>query len=406
MPTGMSGTDSTDRPLRPWRRDRPTRQVGAFVLLALLVCVRYPSAVFSTSPRPDELAYVTASERVAAGQGPYYGPYFYPPALAIAGSGVVRLAGAEALMVLIRTCNVSGIVLLVWWSLALLRVGFRRRLIAAALYLALGPPVAYGIVWGNLSLGIAAVIFLGLLLWPVRPALAGVLLGASIAAKPVAPVAALVLLLQRVPTAPDIPRWAHRIAGTVALALAGVLLLLPPYLEEFLSLTSKMPPFTRNVSLYWMLSLFGVKVPMLVLFAIVAALAVVWTRRRRRGPWELLLIAIPTALLAVPLVWSHTLILTLPIQVAAVERAWRSLRGATGADLPPKRLEAVLVLGAVLAIQLSEGVGGIDNQAFWLQSLVILLPALAPLALSLYLLQPLAASASSRSQRGITRDRS
>ncbi len=126
----------------------------------------------------------------------------------------------------------------------------------------------------------------------------------------------------------------------------------------------------------------------LALFALVAVLAVLWTRRRARSPWELLLIAIPTALLAVPLVWSHTLILTLPIQAAAMERAWRSLRDSGVADRPLRRLDAILVLGAVLAIQLSEGVGGIDDQAFWLQGLVILLPALAPLALSLYLLRP------------------
>ncbi len=404
----MNDVDSNDRVRRPWRRDRPWLQLAALLLLTILLCARYPSGVLSTSPRPDELAYVTASERVAAGQGPYYGPYFYPPALAIAGAGVIRLAGVDALLLLIRTCNVLGIALLVWWSVALLGMSYRRRLIVAALYLAIGPPVAYGIVWGNLSLGIATAIFLGLLLWPVRPALAGILLGASIAAKPVAPVAALVLLLQRAPSSSGGPqgRWAHRIAGGIALALAGGFLLVPPYLAEFLSLTTRMPPFTRNVSLYWLLSLFGIKVPMLVLFGIVAALAVLWTRRRARSPWELLLIAIPTALLAVPLVWSHTLILTLPIQVVALDRAWRSLRASTLADRPLRRLETTLVLGAVLAIQLSEGVGGIDDRAFWIQGLVILLPALAPLALSLYLLRPAAASASNRSQRGITRGRS
>ncbi len=373
--------------LRPWRRDPPRLQLLALALAAFLLCVRYPYGVLDTSPRPDELAYVTACERVAEGKSPYYGPYFYPPALAVAGGAVVRLAGSDALLLLIRAGNVLGVALLVWWSLALLRASFRWRLGALALYLVVGPPVAYGIVWGNLSLGIAAAIFLGLLLWPTRPALAGVLMGASIAAKPVAPVAALVLFFQRAPSSIRRP-GAHRIAGMSALALAGALLLLPPHLEEFLSLTSRMPPFTRNVSLYWMLSLFGFQVPILVLFALVAAVAVLFTRRRERSPWELLVIAIPTSLLAVPLVWSHTLILTLPLQVAAADRAWRALRGAGAAQRPRRQLETVLVLGAILAIQLSEGVGGIDDRASWIQGLVILLPVVAPLALGLYLLSP------------------
>ncbi len=370
---------------RPWRRDRPLFQVGAIVLLALVVCARYPQGVLTPATLGDEVAYVTASERVAAGQSPYGGLYLYPPALAVAGAAVIRLAGDGALIVVLRTFNVLGVALLVWWSLALLPVAFRPRLIIAASYLSISPPVAYGILWGNISLGIAAVVFAGLLLWPGRPALAGVLLGTSIAVKPVAPVAVLVLLSQRAPALPGRPR-AHRHAGAVALALAGGLLLVPSYLGEFLSLRTQLPPYTRNVALHRALVCFEIEPPALVLFAVVAILAMFLTWRWARNPWQVLVLAIPATLLALPVVWSHTLLLTLPIQVAALDHAGGSLRRSGVADRSLKRLHAMLVLGAVLAIQLSDGVGGIDDQATWLQGLVILVPALAPLALSLYLM--------------------
>ncbi len=389
------------RHFRPWRRDRPLLQVAALALLAIVLCARYPQGVLAPAPLGDEVAYVTASERVAAGQGPYYGLYLYPPALAIAGAAVIRFAGGDALLLLFRAFNVLGVALLVWWSVALLPVACHRRLIAAVLYLVVSPAVAYGILWGNISLGIAAMIFAGLLLWPGRPLLAGVLLGSSIAVKPVAPVAVLVLLAQRVASSSEVAavkaRSAHLTAGATALALAGGLLLVPPYLREFLSLTTQLPPYTRNVALYRALVCFGIEPPAVVLFAIVAILAVLVTRIRlyrwppsggTLSPWNMLLIAIPAALLSLPLVWSHTLLLTLPIQVAALVHSWRSLRDSGVAERSRKRLEALLVLGAVLAIQLSDGVGGIDDQASWLQGLVILVPALAPSALSLYLLPP------------------
>ncbi len=378
----MSNVDSLSV-FRPWRRDRPHLQIGALALLTIVLCLRYADGVLAPEPLGDEVAYVTAAERVVAGQSPYWGLYLYPPALAYAGAAVIRLAGSDGLMLLFRAFNVLGVALLVWWSFALLPGAFRWRLAAAALYLAISPAVAYGLSWGNISLGIAAMIFLGLLLWPDRPILAGALLGASIAVKPVAPVAVLVMLLQGAKAASSA---VHRKAGTIALALAGGLLLVPPYLREFLSLTTQMPPYTRNVALYRALVCFDVEPPALVLFAVVAILTVLFIRHRPRSPWEVLVIAIPATLLALPLVWSHTLLLTLPLQVAATGRAWQALRNSGAADRPIHTLHAVLVLGAVLAIQLSDGVGGIDNQAFWLQGLVILLPALAPSALSLYLL--------------------
>ncbi len=401
---------------RPWRRDRPLLQVAALALLMLVVCARYPHAVLAPAPLGDEAAYVTAAQRVAAGQGPYGGLYLYPPALAIAGAAVIRFAGDGALMLVLRTFNVFGVALLVWWSVALLPAAFHRRLIAATLYLVISPAVAYGMVWGNISLGIVAMIFAGLLLWPGRPVLAGVLLGLSIAVKPVAPVAVLVLLAQRRRSSPDrspvddvgarpASLAAHLASGAIALAIAGGLLLVLPYLMEFLSLATQLPPYTRNVALYRALVCFGIEPPAVVLFASVAILAVLFTRRiGALSPGQMLLIAIPATLLSLPLVWSHTLLLTLPIQVVALERACRRARGAqtstscaraghkerglrdsAAGGRPRRRLEAILVLGAVFAIQLSDGVGGIDDLASWLQGLVILVPALAPSALSLYL---------------------
>ena len=392
----MSNIDSNHR---PWLRDRPRFQLGALLLLTIVLFAHYPQGFLAPSPLGDEVAYVTASELVAAGQSPYYGLYLYPPVLAVVGAAVIQVAGDDALLVLLRTFNGLGIALLVWWSVALWSASFHWRLIAAVLYICVSPALAYGILWGNISLGIATLIFLGLLLWPIRPMFAGVLLGASIAVKPIAPGAVLVLLLQRMPSLGKSPVLkfdairTHWIAGLTSLVVAGGLLLVPPYLREWLSLTMQIPPYTRNVALYRALVCFGAEPPTLGLFATVTILAVLWARRPLHGakmhsPWQVLVIAIPTTLLSLPLVWSHTLLLTLPLQVAALDRAGWSLRDSGVADRPRKPLEMLVVLAMVLVVQLSDGVGGIDDQAYWLQGLVILIPALAPLGLSLYLLTP------------------
>jgi hypothetical protein len=213
---------------------------------------------------------------------------------------------------------------------------------------------------------------------------AGLLLGTGVAIKPLAPAAVAALAAHRpVPAAAARAKW---LAAIAAALIGAVVVLVPPHLAEFLDLAGGRPGITRNVSLHRLLHLLGAQPPALWLSAVVALAGVVLVRRRPLPPVRLFGFAVPLLLLATPLVWSHTLLVTLPLQVMALRVVWRRWRAREPGRAEARRglLEGILVLGAVLAIQLSQGVGGIDDQHPWIQAAVLLPPVLAPAALALY----------------------
>lgn len=389
-----------DRLLRASRdfASTPARlQLLALALLMALAALRYAEGIFDAAPRPDELAYVRAAERLAAGQSPYHGDYVYLPALPAALAPLAAPLGRGGLLALLRAANLLGAAVAIWWSFAWTGLGYGARLCLAALFLVLAEPIRYGLLWGNLSLALAGSLIAAFALWPRRPWLAGLLLGLGVGVKPLAPAAIGALGLHRSSAGRPLLTWprpwgtaAQLKAAGSATALALSVILLPPYLDEFLALAGGRPAVTRNVSLHRLLHLLGVDAPALLLSALVAATAwaLVWTRPL--APFRLQSVAVVLALLATPLVWSHTLLIALPLQVVAATVAIRRWQGrprqpAARDERLRLLLELVLVAGAIAALLGAQGVGGIDDQPPLVQALVVAPPVLAPAALALYL---------------------
>jgi hypothetical protein len=87
-------------------------------------------------------------------------------------------------------------------------------------------------------------------------------------------------------------------------------------------------------------------------------------------------------------VWAHTFVLTLPLQVAAVARLHERLRPRSEAPVPGRRLaELAAVAAPIFAIQASASPTMVNDWGARVQVFVCLLPALAPSALLAYLLR-------------------
>ena len=373
----MSSDGSRHRPLdqavEQWSGAPLRGHLLALSLLVVITALRFSGDVFDPEPLPDERNYFWAFEAVANDEDLYPGSYLYPPALALLGGWMLPRTGPVALLAILRIANLVGLATAVWWALAWWPGPLRRRLALGTVFLCLAPAVRLGVRWGNLSLAAAGLVIVGLMVWQRRPVLAGVLLGLSVVVKPIAPAAILVLLAHR----PAESGRRHLTAGLVALGLSGALLLLVPGFVAWLSVHAASGAPIRTLSLHRFAHLLGLPVHALALTVAVTLAFVLLSRWRPLEPLHLFALAVTTLLAATPLVWSHTLLVGLPLQTAA-------LTVATGArDRLPREL--LFVVLAVFAIQLAEGATGIYDYPVWLQLMGVLPPALAPAALTAYL---------------------
>jgi hypothetical protein len=136
----------------------------------------------------------------------------------------------------------------------------------------------------------------------------------------------------------------------------------------------------HTVSLWRLLYCLGIETTPLVLLVLAVAVSapLLWLRPRTTA--ELAVLAGTAAIYASPLVWTHTLALTLPGQVLALERATRAWRAASPASTERGRaLLALIVLGALaLAIQGSEALVAINDRPLLVQALYLAPPVVAP----------------------------
>jgi hypothetical protein len=369
-----------------WCRRPALRHAACLALLTFMPLLRWSPALASREPLGDEPAYRAAFTQVAAGASPYVGTdYVYPAAFAFAGAWSAAHVGLESTMYLLRAANLAGLAVVVWCSLAWLSWPLPHRLVVGSAFVLLAPQVAHSVLLGNLSLAVSGLVIAGLLLVPKAPLVAGCLLGASLALKPIAPmiVPSLLAAVDR-----D-ERRARLVAGGAALVLTLALVLLFPYARELVALqeTSRV---ATTVSLHRIPRLLGYQINALWISAPLALAALAVLRRRPLGHGRFLCFATTASVVVLPVVWSHTLILTLPLQVLALTVAADRLRSGAGREHAPRGLpwwlEPALVALAVASLQFAAGAGAIDDQGVVIQAAGALLPALAPIGLLAYLL--------------------
>lgn len=353
------------------RFDRQTHGLAA--LFAAAIVVRFAGSLFSATPLGDEGPYLEAMERVAAGARPYGGTgFFYPPVFAVLGARLLEAVGPTGVLAALRIANVAGGAYLLAVSTHFLapRLALEptRRALVGVAVIALSPAVRLAVEWGNLSLAISGLAIAALLAWPRRPWAAA--LGASLAAaiKPMTAMFLVVLPAERWTRSrrdPEIsfdPRpWLAAAALQVAALAIGA-----RWLEDFLAQDAGWPEATRNLALHRVLHLAGLEVGASAIFLVVTGAALLGAiALGRRGPERaapVLALAIGTSIAATPVVWAHTLLLSLPLQARAVHRAARRrARLVPEASTPWRRFEPAFVVLAVVALHATEGIGGIDT---------------------------------------------
>ena len=190
---------------------------------------------------------------------------------------------------------------------------------------------------------------------PRRPLLAGLVIGAVCTVANPLPAALIPLLFcYRAEPESGIRRWPQR-AAVAAAASAGLLFALvgARYLPEMLARADVAAPSEHDLSLTRILRAFGLHPGAGLLFLVVTALAAFALWRLRPDTRGFNSIAVTASVLALPIVWPHTLAITFPTQFHALERGFRFAHGQVGW----RRFAPALVLAAMLSIQGSSGGG-------------------------------------------------
>ncbi len=358
--------------------------VAAVVLLFAVLGVRYGHLLTFPDILNDEISYTKAARRVAAGKTPYYGGYLYPPLVAVAVAEGQERWGLVPVLIALRSSNFLGVAVTAWIALLPLPWSLVRRWLACALYLAFAPAVHFTLLFSNLSATVVGAISIALTVWPAAPLVAGLLLGTSLAVKPLAPGALAVLLTHRA------AGGGQRHLATVAVAgVVAALLILPlPYLGDMLSVpASSSRQLIRTVSPHRIAYLLGWHSNAVPLSAALLVAAIWVSRRRPWTPPAVAILAAVTAIAATPIVWSHSLLLTLPLQVLALDRAWNRWQDGRRSSRERRLVyEGVFVSLGVAAIQFAQGAHGIYDRGLLLQLAGAALPAFAPAALAAYVL--------------------
>lgn len=343
---------------------------------------------------PDEVTYIRAIRLAMEGRSPYEWPgYLYPPLFAYVSAWLWEHFGRGGLLTVYRLVNLAGAVVTVWCAMVWFRFAWHWRVTLGLGVVFLSPAMVQGLTFGNLSLWVSGMLVLGLLIWTRRPLAAGLLLGASVAIKPLAPPAILVLGAHR----PQGGATRHWVTAGAGVAVAAGLLLAFPGFSEWLELGSRATPH-RSVSFHRFPVVFGFDPDLWLVTAVVMTGVLVVARWRVWGRLGALGLALVAVMAATPLVWNHTLVATLPLQALAVVllmRRWKRpgplakgprTEGDHGEALRRRhrRYELVFVSLAVAALHLATGANTIYTSPVWLQLLGAGAPALAPGALLAY----------------------
>ncbi len=370
--------------------------VAALLLLALPV---WWSALADPEQQIDERDYFQAFAARSAGASPYsIHRYLYTPAFAVAGAAAVERLGERPTLLALRLLNLLGACVVVWLSLALTAWSTRARLLVAALAIALLPIVRHGMSYGNITFVVVAASLLGLALADSRPAAGGALLGLGLAIKPLGAPAAVALALHRPPRGTR----RHALATLAAVAVGALLpvLALDGFrVPEMLRRMGEPYEATYNLSVAYVLHLFGLDVPpvAITLVVLLGTLFVLW--RWELDLHRLVLLGSTASLLALPLVWTHTLAWNLPAQALAAERALAGLRrAAEPTDRRRARLVLLLVVAAIANVEGSAALVALRHLPDAVLGVAVALPITLATALASYAAGAAAAGATESSR--------
>jgi hypothetical protein len=378
---------------RAWLDQGATRHLLALLVLAAVTVLLYHGTLLHPRPVTDESIYAEAAAAVAGGESPYRVPgFYYPAAFAFAWAGTDAILGAVPAFAFWRAANFAAAVALAWLAVLYLPVGgapLRRRLAVAAPLLA-APGMALGLRAGNVSILTAVLVTGGVLLAARWWLLAGLLLGASVAIKPLALPALVVLLAPRLHGADGDRRLVRLLrlapeqrAALLGLAVAVAVLVPVPYLRDLLSQPVEALTRARTVSVFRLVGLLGLELPRLpVLAALYLVFALLALGMRTRV--ERAVLAMVAAMVAAPVVWPHTMVLGFPFLVLALAVFWPDLRRSDPDPSARRRRLVALVVYALVALQLCFQPGGFDLYPVWVQ-IAFCVPILAapPLAAAL-----------------------
>lgn len=379
---------------RPW-----PEHLAALTILTSLLILRWWKYFTWPMPLNDEMTYFRAANALLHGRTAYQPGYLYPELPAYLSALAIRHIGVTGWTFTLRLLNDLGAALMGWLSVSWIPWSWWRRMALGAALILLSPAVHFAIFTAHLSLAIGGVLTLALLLWPTAPITSGAMLGLSIGLKPLAPGAVAILGLHRPENAKRKNAWLS--AGAACIIGVG-LLVVRPGIRQLLRLPlDQIDPMSRTVSLHRITHLlgWGARPALVSLVLLVAAL--LWTRRSKLNVSETFGAAAATTLAITPIVWAHTMIITLPIQVLALARSVRRLRQAGAPDAARRRrYELVFVLLACAAIQFAEGASAVYHVWPLWQVAAVLPPILAPAALTVYLVHTRKADGLRSSQRG------
>jgi len=331
------------------------------------------------APRYDVGAYLGAGERARAGVDPYGSPgFYYTPAFASLVGALRAVASTTALRMLYG----AGTLVSCWLLAEVMLAGSEPSLawrLAVALAVVLSPLVRDGVYHANVSGILVGPFFLGLALLPTMPFVGGLLAGVVNTLKPLG-VPALLLSLAR------LARARRRLVAALAgLALSSLVLLIGwRWLPSMLA-TLRTPPLRlRNIALWVGFDALGVAVPPLVVTLLVTAAGLWLDGRAVRTPREHVALAGVVALLALPVNNPSTFLLTVPMQLLALERAlddWRLAR-ATRGRIAPALAQLSLVGAAIVSVQDAQAVRNTNTIAPPLRGAMLLAPLLAVVLLA------------------------
>jgi hypothetical protein len=359
-------------------------------VLALATLIRFYPWLGAEHTLGDEGIYIRTFRTVSENQSPYGPPtdrlnYYYPPAFAFLGGLALEATDERTTVLALRLLNVLGLAICLWISFLFVPRTWRWCLTIGVVYVAVGPiALTRGFIQGNVSFIAVGLSLAGLVLWRRHPLAAGLSLGVSTITKPLAPLAMVAVGAHR----PALGGWRHVLAAAGGIAVAGALTYISPFFSEYLETDGGEIgewPLRRTVSLYRWLHAAGLRPSPLVLVALVAIGVVLFVRRRSITERQIFLVAIAGMTLGTPALWSHTMQLTLPLQVMAVSRAWGRVADRSPEAPPLARYELILAILAVIALQGSDGIGaGMEVGHALLQTVILAVPVGAPLALAAY----------------------